>query len=766
MILKKIAHYSRLPALYLCCAFLLACCKGYAQVPDFNSATIRVKAIDTTEVRELLKISDSYNNLSPVKDVNLKGALYYESLAEQLSLKLDDDAGLGHTYMSAARTWCLKKDSMKCNAYVRQAIAVYMKKRLAREAAECWLKMEEYHNYFPNADLNKRIYYYEQALLLFYRARATDRAAATLKILGDFYQVQGNLLTALIKLRQSLLLYQSIGKKDLQSIYDLIGNVNTSMGNLKEAVKYELLAAQTAEAFHAGPQELCTIYNRLGIAYYVLRQFNPALTYYKKSLQQAEAIKDTTSAIILTNNIVNAYLGLKRPGQALTQVKILAGKYHPTDLGRRIMINIIYLNMLVKMGQYDAARKYCDTLLQLGTRLTDNDPQQADIQDNASHFFLHIKNYVKARECAVRLARFSNGGTDKKVLYKAYELQYQIDSAATNYAGALKNLQKFTTLKDSLFNITQSRQLAQLEIQYQTEKKDQELKAKESNLDILRKQTQLQKINLKQQKTTQNLIIAGAVLLALLLGLSYNRYRLKQRINRQLQQQQTEINLKNRSLVTLVGEKDNLLEEKEWLMKEIHHRVKNNLQIVISLLNTQSTYLKNDIAYNAIRESQHRMQSISLIHQKLYQSENLALVNLRAYIDDLIHYLTDSFDIAGRIKFETDIADIELDVTKSVPLGLILNEAITNAIKYAFAPNANGNIAITLKQLRGGSYELRIRDNGVGLTEVKDVAKSKTLGMSLMRGLSKQLSGTLVIENNNGVTIIVTFTGDKFLKKV
>jgi two-component sensor histidine kinase len=766
MILKKIAHYSRLPALYLCCAFLLTCCKVYAQVPDFNRATIRVKAIDTPEVRKLLKISDSYNNLSPVKDVNLKGALYYESLAEQLSLKLDDDAGLGHTYMSAARTWCLKKDSAKCNSYVRRAIAVYMKKRLVRDAAECWLKMEEYHNYFPNADLNKRIYYYERALALFYQAHATDRAAATLKILGDFYMVQGNFLISLIKLKQSLLLYQSIGKKDVQGIYDLIGNVNAAMGNYKESLKYGLLAVQTAEAYHAGSQELCTTYNRLGITYYILRDFNHALHYYEKSLHMAELNKDTTTAIMLTNNIVNTYLGLKNFVQAFAQIKEAARKYHPTDLQRRIIISGIYLRMLIKMQRDIDAQKYCDTLLQLGKQLKNQDEQQIYVQENAARFFLYIKNYAQARKYAAQISRFSNGGTDMGVLYRAYELQYQIDSAATNYAGALKSLQKFTTLKDSLFNISKSRQLAQLEIQYQTEKKDQELKAKESNIEILRKQTQLQKINLKQQETTQNLIIAGTILLALLLGLSYNRYRLKQRINRQLQQQQTEINLKNRSLVTLVGEKDNLLEEKEWLMKEIHHRVKNNLQIVISLLNTQSTYLKNDIAYNAIRESQHRMQSISLIHQKLYQSENLALVNLRPYVDDLIHYLTDSFDIADRIKFETDIADIELDVTKSVPLGLILNEAITNAIKYAFAPNANGNIAITLKQLTGGLYELRIGDNGVGLAEGKDVAKSKTLGMSLMRGLSKQLSGTLAIENNNGVTIIITFTDDKFLKAV
>jgi two-component sensor histidine kinase len=228
--------------------------------------------------------------------------------------------------------------------------------------------------------------------------------------------------------------------------------------------------------------------------------------------------------------------------------------------------------------------------------------------------------------------------------------------------------------------------------------------------------------------------------------------------------QQSEINLQNRSLTNLIAEKDNLLEEKEWLMKEIHHRVKNNLQIVISLLNTQSSYLDNDIAYNAIRESQHRMQSISLIHQKLYQSDNLALVNMPAYISDLVQYLKDSFDISSRVQFEMDIAPIELDVTKSVPLGLILNEAITNCIKYAFPQGGDGKISISLLPSGEDRYELLIHDNGIGFSETANLSKSKTLGMSLMRGLSKQLSGTFAVENRDGLTIIINFTDEKLLK--
>ncbi|SDE02206.1 Two-component sensor histidine kinase, contains HisKA and HATPase domains [Mucilaginibacter pineti] len=302
------------------------------------------------------------------------------------------------------------------------------------------------------------------------------------------------------------------------------------------------------------------------------------------------------------------------------------------------------------------------------------------------------------------------------------------------------------------------------EIKYQTEKKDQEPKLKKSKVSTLEKQ--MQEINLKLQKVTRQVIIVGAVLFVILFGLGYHIYRSKQRFRQQLKLQQAVINTKNRSLLTLIKEKDGLLIEKEWLMKEIHHRVKNNLQIMISLLNTQLAYLDNDAAYNAVKESQQRMQSISLVHQKLYQSENLALVNLQAYVNDLIGYLSDSFDSTSRITFETDVAAIELDVTTSVPIGLILNEAITNAIKYAFPQNAHGTISISLQLLTTGMYELKIHDNGIKDVAVADITGSKTLGMNLMKGLSKQLNGKLTVENNEGITITLKFADYKLLKAV
>jgi two-component sensor histidine kinase len=242
----------------------------------------------------------------------------------------------------------------------------------------------------------------------------------------------------------------------------------------------------------------------------------------------------------------------------------------------------------------------------------------------------------------------------------------------------------------------------------------------------------------------------------LLLVISYNRYQLKQKSNVKLEVQQALINNKNMSLERLVNDKDKLISEKEWLLKEIHHRVKNNLQIVISLLNSQTVYLKNSDALEAILDSQHRVNSISLIHQKLYQSENLARIDMNEYICDLVSYLKESFATDDNIEMVLEVEPIDLDVSLAVPIGLILNEAITNAIKYAFEADQKGKIEIALDEQSPDTIILTIADNGRGLPEGFDAQRSNSLGMSLMQGLSRQLNGHFELISQPGLKLKIT----------
>ena len=208
-----------------------------------------------------------------------------------------------------------------------------------------------------------------------------------------------------------------------------------------------------------------------------------------------------------------------------------------------------------------------------------------------------------------------------------------------------------------------------------------------------------------------------------------------------------------------------LLTEKEWLLKEIHHRVKNNLQIVMSLLNSQSAYINNDAALTAIHDSQHRVHAMSLIHQKLYSSENVSSINMSVYIRELVSYLSESFDARKHIRFHLDIEPLEMDVSQAVPLGLILNEAITNSIKYAFPDKRNGIISILLLADGPDHYLLTISDNGIGMPVHEKDKKPSSLGMSLMAGLSEDIDGKFSIENNNGTVIKISFLHDISIKR-
>ena len=335
-------------------------------------------------------------------------------------------------------------------------------------------------------------------------------------------------------------------------------------------------------------------------------------------------------------------------------------------------------------------------------------------------------------------------------------LAFQIDSTQGNYVKAIENLNRVRVADDSLFDTNKNNEIARLQIEYETEKKDKDIQLKAQDIKLLGKETELQKSKTREAQKLRNIAFGVILLVIGFSALLYRAYRNKQKTNELLHRQQAEITDKNDIL-------SHLLDEKEWLLKEIHHRVKNNLQIVISLLNSQSAYLKSQAAVTAIKDSQRRVQSMSLIHQKLYQSDNPSSINMKNYIGELTYYLKDSFD-NGNVEFRQHAVDVNFDVSQVVPIGLILNEAITNSMKYAFSEGENGIINISFTSIGNeGYYELLIADNGKGIHI--DLQNTNSLGMSLIQGLSDDLNGTLEVYNDNGAVIKVTFKRNYQIKR-
>lgn len=195
------------------------------------------------------------------------------------------------------------------------------------------------------------------------------------------------------------------------------------------------------------------------------------------------------------------------------------------------------------------------------------------------------------------------------------------------------------------------------------------------------------------------------------------------------------------------------LQEKEVLLKEIHHRVKNNLQIVSSLLNLQSRKITDEKASEALREGRARVQSMSLIHQTLYHKDDLTGVYLNQYLEKLCASILDTYQVeANRVRLHTNIAPLMLDVDSIIPLGLIINELLTNSLKYAFPDQKKGDITIEIKETENGLH-LMVADNGVGIPDVIVKGNSSSFGLEMIDAFKRKLKADLEITNRHGTTV-------------
>ena len=289
-----------------------------------------------------------------------------------------------------------------------------------------------------------------------------------------------------------------------------------------------------------------------------------------------------------------------------------------------------------------------------------------------------------------------------------------IYAAQNDYKKAYEHYQLATQFADSLTNLEKKKEIARLETQFETKHKEERIQ----ELDTLSEARQRQ------------VLILGAFLLAVLVFLAvfFWQYRRLQRSRSKISEQ---------------------AEQMKLLMKELHHRVKNNLAIVSSLLKLQSNRIEEESAARAVREGQQRVEAMSLIHQRLYQTDLLTSINMREYIVDLCENLMTAYGY-GRDNFDLNlnIEQEELDVDLAIPLGLILNELLTNAFKYAYQDVQKPRLSISLTGER--DLTLEIKDNGPGIDEAEWQRKSGSFGKRLIKNLSDQIGGDYHMENDGG----------------
>jgi two-component sensor histidine kinase len=754
-----------------------------------------------TKAALLLELGRHYLYIPGESEADLDSAEGYVRQALALNARLQYLKGQVESLMTLGGVFSERGNPSQAATYFSRAILLIEQVKDPLQRAGFWYQLGDHYTW-SEAEMPGKIKAYEQALALYRQAGNQEQEANTLKTIADMHQHQGKHAQSLRELLEVLRIQKAIGFRNLHYTYDLLAHVHRTMGNHQQALPYTLAAIESAKPT-ADTGLVDFFYSRLGDIYRDLGQHQQALRMYRQLLaRQLEMNADLTWSRVHYHNVIRSMLALNQPRQALAFCRQTLRQHPPkTALGEVYMAHALG-EIYLALKDYPAAERHLRKALRAtkaGNPFYLSYAARIDINQQIARLHLESGRYAKARYYLGQAFRLSEHHPNLLQKSGLHLQAFKLDSLQGRLAPAIAHYQRYKSLQDSLFNERKSNQLIAYQVQYDTEKKEQALQIKEQNIALLREQNKSQQAAIGQQRTLRNALAGGTTLLLLLLGVIYNRYRLKRRGNRQLEAQQwqlraqqKEIREKNAHLSQLLGEKESLLlqkdsligekegllnekdtlltqqerllEEKERLLKEIHHRVKNNLQVVMSLLNSQAASLADKAALSAIRESQHRVQAMALIHQKLYQSEGLARIPMQAYIKELVAYLRDSYRLSQPVRFRLEVESIEIDVTQAVPLGLILNEAVTNACKYAFPGGRAGTVNISLCRVPGvepGAYQLRIEDDGVGLPEGFDPARSRSLGMTLMHGFSRQLKGKLTLGGPPGLSIRLVFAEEK-----
>jgi len=737
----------------LCFGFLLICChfSGFAQssgqnrvaINTINTALQNVQS-DTARLRLLHAKGNFYmiafgQNRMAVK--NLDSAYMAYNKAKNLGAKLRIDSTFGRypSVLELGEVMMRKGDTTQGMRMIHEVISFYHHNGNQNREAEA---LHLLYKCLAQIDRARAIKGFEQVLNLRRKLGQNDlaiNAGYNIVVLvfgtGDIVKAD-NICSALITE------FKSKKNTKLDMLYIHSAMICRYRGNLDKALE------RTLDGMHwinktqgkIAPAKASELYGELGQIYQELGQVEPSVAWYRKTIEVREKLSLDRRLILRTAGfMIQGLIKLGRTKEGLHYFHGLIKRNPPANSEQEAIIAQIKAYCYDALKRYDLAEYYFKEMLRLAPADMDEELLTLSKLDVAQ-FYIRQKKFAQAR---LLIAGEVNAQKTLSINKDVYLAIFKIDSAQGHMKEAITNYQRYKSINDSIFNETKSRQIEELQIKYATEQR-------ESDISSLKKDSLLQNEKIKQANSTRNLTLIAIGLLLIIIVLLYNSYRINQKKTK-------EIDLKNASLNTLLEEKDTLLAEKEWLIKEVHHRVKNNLQIVMGLLQRQSSFINNKEALDAIQNSEQRMHSIALIHQKLYQSEDFKSVNMVDYIAEMIGYLQESFGLDSQISFDKQVDDIDFDIATAVPLGLILNEAITNAIKYAFKAKPGGRIDIQLKQTGEETFCLQISDDGRGLPDDLEPAKIHSMGFNLIRGLSKQLNGKLEVENQDGLTLIINF---------
>ncbi|SEQ86630.1 Two-component sensor histidine kinase, contains HisKA and HATPase domains [Hyunsoonleella jejuensis] len=470
---------------------------------------------------------------------------------------------------------------------------------------------------------------------------------------------------------------------------------------------------------------LGSAYRTLGVLYEVMEEPKKAIEYINKAIPILEKTENFASVAIAQFSLIKGYGELgefekayKAADYCLEIVKTKAAEEVFIPVRAHSYRGEVY----VKAKDYNNALKDFIKAWELCTANI-GEERCATYRTEIGQIYLLQKDYKKAlNHLSAGVEAYESKGqtsivTQYEDLAKCYEKLGDFENALLYQNKAHTNT--VNNLEGKIENIK-----AETIVKYETEKKDEALASQALLLD--------------QKTKTQSLIIAVALLLSLLLLSLLYFFN------------------KNKKATKIIRAKN---AENELLLKEIHHRVKNNLEMVKSLIALQSAKIEDSATREAMIASQNRVQSMGIIHQKLYQGDNLGSIEMKDYFLNLSEGILDTFNAEDKVKIKCAMDNLNLDVDTAVPIGLIVNELLTNALKYAFPENEKGEISISLEKFDRNRLRLKVSDNGIG--KQKDIAPKGTgFGSQLVQLLTQQLNGKMTEKTEKGTYVEFDFLID------
>jgi len=499
-------------------------------------------------------------------------------------------------------------------------------------------------------------------------------------------------------------------------------------GKLDEAVKlyFDIIPIRRS----LGGEGLENTFNNMAIIFRTQENHEKALEYFRRS-HEIEESKGNTDGIAAS--LVNIAITYDKLGRRDTVPDLLKQALELTkDPSVSLHASINLGNFYSGSGRNDSAMAFYQLALPIAEESEDlasvcvSRIGMAEIMMEEALFKSAESEYNKALEIAERI----NYSTYNMRIHRGLSSLYQSQG---NHLRALDELEKYISAREEVLNEEKLRLSNELERKYESERKEREI----AELELAAIEQNL----LAQQSLNQRrlLFLLAALLFFVLAFVTY----------RFINQRKVAALLRKKN-VTIAD----ALSERELLLREIHHRVKNNLQIVSSILSIQGRNVQDENARHALSESKNRVRSMAMIHQFLYSDHNLAAIDMSEYIPNLCRKLFEAYKVDhDRIELRIDVEPIAIDIDTAIPLGLVINELITNSLKYAFDPAEEGYIMVTFKE-KGDKLVLMVKDNGRGLSG--EDRSEASFGMKLIDAFKEKLKAELAIDGKKGYEVIYT----------